>query len=60
MDGEDDPLQQIEELRERLSKLSEAGLRINASFDFDTVLQEVLNSAGTLTRARYGAFILLD
>ena len=29
-------------LRERLSKLSEACLRINESLDFDTVLQVVL------------------
>ena len=29
-------------LRERLSRLSEASLRINESLEFDTVLQEVL------------------
>ena len=41
MDGEDDLLRQIEALRERLSRLSEASLRINESLDFDTVLQQV-------------------
>ena len=45
MDREDDLLRQIEALRERLSRLSEASLRINESLDFDTVLQEVLDSA---------------
>ena len=32
-------------LRERLSRLTEANLRINESLEFDTVLQEVLDSA---------------
>ena len=31
------------------SKLSEASLRINESLDFDTVLQEILDSARSLT-----------
>ena len=60
MDREVDLLQQIEALRERLSRLSEAGLRINESLDFDTVLQDVLDSARALTRARYGVITLLD
>ena len=60
MDREVDLLQQIEALRERLSRLSEAGLRINESLDFDVVLQDVLDSARTLTRARYGVITLLD
>ena len=60
MDREDDLLRQIEALRERLSRLSEAGLRINESLDFDTVLQEVLDSARALTQARYGVITLLD
>ena len=46
---------QISELRERLSQLSSASLRINESLDFDTVLQEVVDSARTLTGSRYGA-----
>ena len=44
-----------EALRERLSRLSGAGLRINESLDFDTVLQEVVDSARALTSSRYGA-----
>ena len=45
---------------DRLSRLSRASLRINESLEFDTVLQEVLDSARSLTAARYGVMILLD
>ncbi len=48
----------IRELEERLSRLSEASLRVNESLDFDTVLQEVVDSARTLTASRYGALIV--
>ena len=59
--GKNEHLQQeIETLRDRLSKLSEASLRINASLDFDTVLSGVLASACSLTGARYGVNTLLD
>ena len=51
---------QIQALQERLSRLSEASLRINESLDFDTVLQGVLDSARSLTVARYGVMTLLD
>ena len=47
-------------LRQRLSRLSAASLRINESLDFDTVLQDVLDSARSLTAARYGVMTLLD
>ncbi len=47
-------------LRERLSRLSEASLRINESLDLDTVLQEVLDSAVSLTGARCGVITALD
>ena len=52
--------QAMEALRERLSRLSEASLRINESLDFETVLQGVLDSARSLTGARYGVITLLD
>ena len=45
---------------DRLSRLSAASLRINGSLDFDTVLQGVLDSARSLTAARYGVMTLLD
>ena len=47
-------------LRERLSRLSEASLHINESLDFGTVLQGVLDSARSLTGARYGVITLVD
>ena len=50
----------IRELEERLSLLGEAGLRINEDLDFNTVLQGVLDSARSLTGARYGVLVLHD
>ena len=55
MDRPDERDRRIQQLEERLSRLSEASLRINESLDFDTVLQEVVDSARTLTASRYGA-----
>ena len=56
-DGRD---RQIETLRERLSRLSDASLRINESLDLDDALQGVLDSARILTGARYGVITTLD
>ena len=56
----DRPSRENEALRDRLSRLSEAGLRINESLDFDTVLQGVLDSACALTEARYGVMAPFD
>ena len=55
LDRSDELMRENAELRERLSRLSEAGLRINESLDFDTVLQEVVDSARALAASRYGA-----
>ncbi len=55
-----DLLGEIARLRERLSLLSQASRRINESLDFDQVLQGVLDSACSLTSARYGVMILFD
>ena len=52
--------EQNEALRQRLTRLSAAVLRINASLDPDAVLQEVVNSARALTGARYGIIVTLD
>ena len=60
MNREDDLTRENQALRERLSRMSEAGLRINENLDFDTVLQEVLDSARALTQANYGVITLLD
>ena len=45
---------------ERLFRLSEANVRINESLDFDTVLQGILDSARSLTGARFGLLVLAD
>ena len=59
-----EPLEELtrenEALRERLSRLSEAGRRINERLELDEVLQEVLDAARALTGARYGVITLLD
>ena len=51
---------QVAILRDRLSRLSKASLRINESLDLDIVLQEVVASARSLTGARYGGIVTLD
>ena len=60
MDQHDELKREIKTLRQRLTRLSEANLRINESLEFDAVLQGILDSARDLTGARYGAIILLD
>ena len=60
MEREDDRDLRIRTLTERLSLLSEAGLRINESLDFDTVLQGVLDSSCALSEARYGVLTPFD
>ena len=47
-------------VRERLAALAQASLRINESLDLDTVLQEVLDCALSLTGAGYGIIVLLN
>ena len=60
MDEADQRDREIRELRERLSRLSEASIRINESLDFEAVLQGVLDSARSLTGARYSLITTLD
>ena len=50
----------IEALRERISTLSAAILRISTALDPDTVLAEVVESARGLTGARYGVIVTVD
>ena len=54
------PAREIEVLRERISALSAAILRISASLDVTTVLQEAVDSARALTVARYGIITTVD
>ena len=46
-----------EALRDRLSRLSKASLRITECLDHDAVLQGVIDEARLLTDARYGALV---
>ena len=46
--------QRNEMLEDRISSLSAAVLRVSASLDLETVLREIVDSARTLTGARYG------
>ncbi len=56
-DGRD---RRIAELEDRLARLSEASLHINESLEFEEVLQGVLDSARSLTGARFGVIALMD
>ena len=49
-----------EALRDRLSRLSEASIRITENLDHDAVLQGVIDEARLLTDARYGALVAFD
>ncbi len=51
---------EIQALRERLSRLSAAVLRVNSSLDLDTVLHEILASTRDLVGARYGVITSID
>ena len=52
--------QQVEALRDRLARQTEATSRITASLDIESVLQGALNSARSLTGARYGLIFVPD
>ena len=58
MDRPDERDRRIRGLEERLALLSQAGLRINERLDFDTVLQEVVDSVRALKDSRYGAITI--
>ena len=47
-------------LRESIATLNSASLRISASLNLETVLQEVVESARALTRARHGVIATID
>ena len=51
---------EINVLRERLARFIEVSLRINESLDFNTALQGILDSARSLTGARYGVITVVD
>ena len=60
MDNLDELKQEIKVLRQSISELSSAILRISASLEETTVLHEVVDSARTLTNARYGMITTIN
>ena len=56
----DETARVIEILRERISKLTRASLRLNASLDLGTVLREVVENARDLTGAKFGGITTID
>ena len=59
--GSSDALRRENEaLRDRISRLHEAILRISGSLDLGTVLREVVESARALTGARYAVITTID
>ena len=60
MSIQDEPGSEVAALRERITMLSAASLRISASLDLESVLHEVVESARALTGARYGAIVTVD
>ena len=60
MSAPDELRREIAALRERISALSAASLRISASLDLETVLREVVESAQSLTGARLGTIATID
>ena len=59
MKSPDELRREIDALRERISRLSAAILRISTTLDVGTVLREVVDSARALTGARYGVIATL-
>ena len=58
--GDGSELREIERLRARVTTMSEVSRRITESWNLDTVLQEVVDGARSLTDARYGAVGVFD
>ena len=60
MSGTIEPEREIAALRERISALTSAILRISASLDVDTVLREIAEAARALTGARCAVITTID
>ena len=60
MKSADERDREIEALRDRISSLSTAVLRISASLDVETVLNEIAEAARTLTGAGYAVITAFD
>ena len=60
MENAEQPVQGTDPTGDRLSRLSQASLRINESLDLDTALRAVMDGARALTRAPYSVITTLD
>ncbi len=60
MKNSDELRREIETLRDRISKLTAASLRISASLDVETVLREIMEGARALTGADCGMITTID
>ena len=60
MNGPEETHRELQAARERIAALSAAVLRTNASLDLATVLEEAVDTARTLTTARYGIITTVD
>ena len=60
LNGIDELRRRNEALQERISRLTAAILRVSASLNVNTVLQEIVDSARALTGARYGFIMTMD
>ena len=60
MKRDDSEVGEIERLRARFAKMSEVSRLMTESWELDTVLQEVVDGARSLTDARYGAVGVFD
>ena len=60
MKSADELMRKVEVLRNRISSLSGAVLRISTSLDFDTVLKEIAENARALTGARGAVITAFD
>ena len=58
LNRQEELMREVAELRERLSRLSEASLHITEDLDIDAVLQRVVDGARALTASRYGAITI--
>ena len=56
----DDLLHEVDSLRTRFSALSDASRLVSESLDLDVVLRKVIDSARSLTGARYGALLTYE
>ena len=60
MQGDDSELREVDRLRARLAMMSKVSRRITQSWDLNTVLQEVVDGARSLTDATRGCIIVVD